>query len=102
MKEEDQEWICQSCWLEFSLSDEGVQIVSPPKSKRCLIVVNGLAHSLVRVKDWKRILRDRDDEDHARALNKYLDDEDIPAEDSLVTALEDIAGIDQIASGEAQ
>lgn len=99
MSQEENEGHCVNCHCDFDLTDNDVQIVQHPRHGKALIVVNHVAHSLVMGKEWKRILRVREDENHARAINKYLDDEDIP-EDALVTALEDLKGVNDIAGGE--
>ena len=98
-REDVREGICQNCWLEFYIDDEGVQIVKHPKSGRCLIIVDGQAHSLLMGKDFKRVLRQIYDENHRRQINRYLDDE-TPAEELQAISIEDFHDASNLTSTE--
>ena len=59
-------WYCKSCAVEWDPEAEGIQVVSQSQFK-CLIIFDGLAHSLILV-SWENIKLRRELERFALAV----------------------------------
>ena len=90
---------CKLCGQHVALSD--YTLVEDRKDSKCVIDKNTRrVHELVYGIQEKTAIRQNEDRSQRFATNNHGSSEDEPAETPLVEALEDIAGLNQIAGGE--